>query len=44
METVHVNIMSGRKEYLLVGVDSFTKWAEVQVVSYETGVAVAGFL
>ena len=44
MDTGHVTLPSGRKEYFLVAVDSFTKWAEVRAVTSETGAAVAKFL
>lgn len=29
IDTGHITILSGRKEYFLVAVDSFTKWVEV---------------
>ena len=44
MDTGHVTLPSGRKEYFLVAVNSFTKWVEVRAVSSETGAAVALFL
>lgn len=37
MDKGHVTFPLGRKEYSLVVVDSFTKWAEVRMVSYKTG-------
>lgn len=43
LDTGHVTLPTGQKEYFLACVDFFPNWAGVRVVSLEMGVAVAGF-
>lgn len=44
LDTGHVTMPSGKKEYFLVAVDLFTKWIEVKAVQKENGYQIATFI
>ena len=44
LDTGHVTLESGRREYFVLAIDHFTKWVEVQALTKETGTSLANFL